>query len=134
MLWTRFGWYCKESHAKFNLESITPFYPGRLSCVDIAEVNPTLGNEHDKEITVNAALQIISRCFGNRRQGIYPKDYIFPCPTHLDCGRIDWPGHYHKMDKKSVICTEWYLELCILLIHVPYHTIAYHIILYLKIS
>ncbi|XP_022333997.2 arginase, hepatic-like isoform X1 [Crassostrea virginica] len=62
---------------------------GRLSCVDIVEVNPTLGNERDKEITVNAALQIITRCFGNRRQGIYPKDYIFPCPTHLDCGRID---------------------------------------------
>lgn len=57
---------------------------GRLTCVDIAEVNPSLGNERDNLITVNSALSIITHCFGGRRQGTYPKNYQIPIPTHTN--------------------------------------------------
>lgn len=66
------------------LELISFVLLGRLSCVDIAEVNPSLGNERDNQITVNSALQIITHCFGGRRQGVYPKNYQIPIPTHVN--------------------------------------------------
>ncbi|KAK3092282.1 hypothetical protein FSP39_000708 [Pinctada imbricata] len=56
---------------------------GRLTCVDLAEVNPKLGNDRDNETTVRSAITIIQHCFGNRRQGVYPKDYKFPIPEKV---------------------------------------------------
>lgn len=53
---------------------------GRLSVVDIAEVNPNLGNKLELDKTVSMTMEIIQRCFGHRRQGNYPKGYDIPRP------------------------------------------------------
>jgi anti-sigma-K factor RskA len=36
---------------------------GRLSVVDIAEVNPKIGTDHDVETTVKNTIEFITRCF-----------------------------------------------------------------------
>lgn len=76
----------ENSATKWELPNLCLFYcfVGRLTCVDIAEVNPSLGNERDNLITVNSALSIITHCFGGRRQGTYPKNYQIPIPTHTN--------------------------------------------------
>lgn len=51
---------------------------GRLSMVDVAEVNPLLGNESDVRSTVNTTLDVVERFYGNRREGIYPCGYEIP--------------------------------------------------------
>ncbi|XP_052097876.1 arginase-1-like isoform X1 [Mytilus californianus] len=54
---------------------------GRLSVIDVAEVNPSLGSEQDVETTVRNTIEFITKCFGNRRQGAYPPGYHIPLPT-----------------------------------------------------
>lgn len=51
---------------------------GRLAVVDIAEVNPYLGDAKDVKTTVESTISVIERFFGNRRQGIYPSGYDIP--------------------------------------------------------
>lgn len=53
---------------------------GRLSAVDIAEVNPAIGTAQDVETTVKNTIEFVTRCFGKRRQGVYPADYNIPIP------------------------------------------------------
>ncbi|VDH90705.1 arginase [Mytilus galloprovincialis] len=54
---------------------------GRLSVIDVAEVNPSLGSEQDVETTVKNTIEFITKCFGKRRQGVYPPGYHIPLPT-----------------------------------------------------
>nr|ADA68869.1 arginase [Sinohyriopsis cumingii] len=56
---------------------------GRLSMVDVAEVNPLLGDEKDKKLTVDMTISVIQRFFGNRRGGCYPPGYDIPLPHKL---------------------------------------------------
>ncbi|XP_045175163.1 arginase, hepatic-like [Mercenaria mercenaria] len=51
---------------------------GRLSMVDIAEVNPNIGNSQDVTTTVKTTLDVIARFYGNRRRGSYRPDYAIP--------------------------------------------------------
>ena len=51
--------------------------------VDIAEVNPLLGNETDVKNTVRMTLDVVERFYGNSRQGIYPTDYEIPVASSL---------------------------------------------------
>lgn len=46
---------------------------GRLSALDVVEVNPAIGNERDVKTTVDAALKVILAAFGNRR-GRLPRE------------------------------------------------------------
>ncbi|XP_059167552.1 arginase-1-like [Physella acuta] len=55
---------------------------GRLSVVDIAEVNPLL-SQHVKdgaEKTASNTVQLITKFFGRKRQGNYPEGYRIPLP------------------------------------------------------
>lgn len=45
---------------------------GRLGALDVVEVNPSIGSEKDVEITVEAAMHIISAAFGHSRRGQRP--------------------------------------------------------------
>ncbi|XP_069118522.1 arginase-1-like [Argopecten irradians] len=53
---------------------------GRMSVVDIAEVNPMLGDDTDVAKTLDMTLEIIQRCCGRRRRGAYPPGYTVPVP------------------------------------------------------
>lgn len=53
---------------------------GRLSAIDIAEVNPAIGTAQDVETTVKNTIEVVTRFFGKRRQGVYPADYFIPTP------------------------------------------------------
>ncbi|KAL3875004.1 hypothetical protein ACJMK2_037954 [Sinanodonta woodiana] len=54
---------------------------GRLCMIDIAEVNPLLGDEKEKKMTVDLIISVIQRFFGNRRGGCYPPGYDIPVPS-----------------------------------------------------
>lgn len=54
---------------------------GRLSAMDLVEVNPDLGTEQDVKKTVDAAIQIISAAFGNNRRGMQLRDATLPLQT-----------------------------------------------------
>lgn len=54
---------------------------GRLSVVDIAEVNPKIGTDQDVEKTVKNTIEFVTRCFGRARKGVYPPGYDIPVPT-----------------------------------------------------
>lgn len=56
------------------------FKPGRLSVLDIAEVNPLLSTEEKRTITVTNTVDVATKFFGNRRQGNVPRDYELPKP------------------------------------------------------
>ena len=51
---------------------------GRLVVVDIAEVNPGLGDAKDVKTTADSTISVIERFYGNRRQGVYPAGYDIP--------------------------------------------------------
>ena len=52
--------------------------------VDIAEVNPGLGDPSDVKVTVETTLGVVERFYGNRRQGVYPSGYDIPHPMMSD--------------------------------------------------
>jgi len=54
---------------------------GRLSVIDIAEVNPRLGNEDDVRTTVKSAIDVMDYFFGSKREGTYPFGYKVPLPS-----------------------------------------------------
>ena len=41
---------------------------GRLGALDLVEVNPSIGTEHDVKSTVNAAIHILLSAFGHNRR------------------------------------------------------------------
>ncbi|XP_050405119.1 arginase, hepatic [Patella vulgata] len=51
---------------------------GRLSAIDIVEVNPLLGSEKDNMVTAETTISVIEKCFGSKRGGYYPASYVFP--------------------------------------------------------
>ena len=63
-----------------SIISIVKLITGRLSVLDIAEVNPMIGDENDVKRTVENTLEIIDRACGKRRQGNYVKGYSIPKP------------------------------------------------------
>ena len=46
--------------------------------VDIAEVNPGLGDSKDVRVTIDTTIGVVERFYGNRRQGVYPSGYDIP--------------------------------------------------------
>ena len=48
---------------------------GKLSAIDLVEVNPELGSELEQELTLNTAVEVLSACFGKRRKGNVQSDY-----------------------------------------------------------
>ncbi|KAM8730675.1 arginase-1 [Acanthopagrus schlegelii] len=54
---------------------------GLLSGVDLVEVNPLRGQtEQDVRSTVSTAVDLLLGCFGRRREGNHPTDYLLPEP------------------------------------------------------
>lgn len=53
-------------------------HSGRLAMVDIAEVNPNIGDKKDVDLTVKNTVDVVARFYGNRRQGIAPTGYEIP--------------------------------------------------------
>jgi arginase len=49
-----------------------------LTGIDLVEVNPELGTKRDQELTLFTAVEIIAACFGKRRKGNVPADYVLP--------------------------------------------------------
>nr|CAD7615412.1 unnamed protein product [Timema genevievae] len=47
---------------------------GRLSAVDLVEVNPSIGDERDVKLTIEAAKYLLQAVFGHKRRGNYPND------------------------------------------------------------
>ncbi|KAL5008949.1 hypothetical protein ScPMuIL_014530 [Solemya velum] len=56
---------------------------GRLAVMDVAEVNPLLGNDEDSKRTLEITMDVIERCFGKKRQGVCPPDYLVPLPSDM---------------------------------------------------
>ncbi|ELU03494.1 hypothetical protein CAPTEDRAFT_151997 [Capitella teleta] len=54
---------------------------GQLTGIDLVEVNPELGSKQDQELTLFTACEIIGACFGKRRKGNVPEDYVIPTPA-----------------------------------------------------
>eukprot|EP00916_Digyalum_oweni_P005323 GHVL01009309.1.p2 GENE.GHVL01009309.1~~GHVL01009309.1.p2 ORF type:complete len:134 (+),score=14.60 GHVL01009309.1:2472-2873(+) len=53
---------------------------GRLSCLDVVEVNPSLGTEADRKKTVRTTVDVVSHFFGKRREGNVSADFKMPLP------------------------------------------------------
>uniref|UniRef100_A0A2C9M9J1 Arginase n=3 Tax=Biomphalaria glabrata TaxID=6526 RepID=A0A2C9M9J1_BIOGL len=53
---------------------------GRLSVLDIAEVNPLLSTEDKRKLTVINTTDVSTKFYGYRRQGNAPRDYELPKP------------------------------------------------------
>ncbi|KAH3854102.1 hypothetical protein DPMN_096641 [Dreissena polymorpha] len=51
---------------------------GRLAVIDIAEVNPTLGDKNDVDLTVKTTIDVVSHFYGQRRQGNAPEGAEIP--------------------------------------------------------
>nr|CAD7458141.1 unnamed protein product [Timema tahoe] len=47
---------------------------GRLSIVDLVEVNPNIGDKGDVHLTIQAAEHLLQVVFGRQRRGNYPSD------------------------------------------------------------
>jgi len=58
---------------------------GRLSVLDIAEVNPLLSNEDARKLTVATTVDVTSKFYGYKRHGNVPKDYKLPVPSQMKC-------------------------------------------------
>ncbi|KAH3854398.1 arginase-1-like [Dreissena polymorpha] len=54
---------------------------GRLAMIDVAEVNPALGDSKDVDVTVRTTIDVIARFYGQRRQGIAPTGTDIPQAT-----------------------------------------------------
>ena len=46
--------------------------------IDVAEVNPNIGDEKDVKQTVSSTLDVVTRFYGHRRQGFAPTLYEIP--------------------------------------------------------
>ncbi|PSN37453.1 Arginase-1 [Blattella germanica] len=58
------------------------FRTGRLSAVDLVEVNPNLGTPKEVQITLQAGIHLIKAACGYSRRGHWPKDvYDLPQQT-----------------------------------------------------
>ncbi|XP_052269200.1 arginase-1-like [Dreissena polymorpha] len=94
----------KPIHVSFDVDSMDPLYTpstgtpvsgglslrelcyiaeivaqtGRLAVIDIAEVNPTLGDKNDVDLTVKTTIDVISHFYGQRRQGNAPEGAEIP--------------------------------------------------------
>lgn len=53
---------------------------GRLSVLDMAEVNPKLSSDDNRKLTVASAVDVTAKFYGYRREGNVPKDYKLPMP------------------------------------------------------
>lgn len=61
---------------KTNVVSIS----GRLSCLDIVEVNPSLGSESDRKRTIKSTVDVVSHFFGKRHEGNVSAEVKLPIP------------------------------------------------------
>jgi len=52
-----------------------------VTCMDLVEVNPLLGDKKEAEITSKSAVKIISSFMGEYRGGQFPSDYQLPTPV-----------------------------------------------------
>lgn len=73
-----------NSHFLFGVQTQQSFCSrpaGLLSGVDLVEVNPLRGQtEQDVRSTVSTAVDLLLGCFGRRREGNHPTDYLLPEP------------------------------------------------------
>ncbi|CAG5129633.1 unnamed protein product [Candidula unifasciata] len=53
---------------------------GRLSVLDVAEVNPALGTDDKKQMTLSNTVDVTTTFFGRHRQGNAPHGYEIPRP------------------------------------------------------
>lgn len=53
---------------------------GRLSCLDVVEVNPTIGTESDRKRTTKSTVDVVSHFFGKRREGNVSAGFKLPMP------------------------------------------------------
>ncbi|XP_076464090.1 arginase-1-like [Babylonia areolata] len=53
---------------------------GRLSCLDVVEVNPVLGNDEERKKTVLSTVDVVSHFFGQRREGNVSANFQLPVP------------------------------------------------------
>lgn len=54
---------------------------GRLTAMDLVEVNPSIGSKKDVDITVSAAIHVIKAAFGFNRKGLKPSN-VTDLPKH----------------------------------------------------
>ena len=54
---------------------------GKLTGIDLVEVNASLGTAVEQTQTLYAACELMAACFGKRRRGLdVPQDYELPLP------------------------------------------------------
>ena len=53
---------------------------GRLRCVDLVEVNASLGDSRDARLTLQSARDVIEACFAKRLISTVPEGYVLPKP------------------------------------------------------
>lgn len=53
---------------------------GRLSCLDVVEVNPSLGSLNERKITIKSTAAVVSHFFGKKREGNVQASYQIPMP------------------------------------------------------
>jgi len=51
---------------------------GKVTAIDLVEVNPEMGTEREQELTLYTAVEVIAACFGKRRKGNTPPGYRIP--------------------------------------------------------
>lgn len=56
----------------FIILCVVLLFPGKLSVIDLAELNPLIGSESDVERTKYTAVQLLKTCLGFRRSGHLP--------------------------------------------------------------
>lgn len=54
---------------------------GKVSAIDLVEVNPDMGTAREQELTLYTAVEVIAACFGKRRKGNTPPGYKIPVPA-----------------------------------------------------
>nr|CAD7395459.1 unnamed protein product [Timema cristinae] len=62
---------------------------GRLSAIDLVEVNPSIGDKRDVHLTIQAAKHLLQAVFGRQRRGNYPNDELVKLVN------------YNKLDKET---------------------------------
>nr|CAD7611381.1 unnamed protein product [Timema genevievae] len=79
---------------------------GRLSTVDLVEVNPSIGDERDVQLTIEAAKHLLQAMFGRQRLGNHPNE------------ELNMLVEYNKTDKKmNFPTTEAELEAVLVLFY-----------------